>query len=143
MNFYGLTLLEMGTLILISEGKSIDEIVKEGYPSIEKFDETIRQIMNKTNNSTWEDLKVLGTQIRCAAKISSTVIEPKIANDYDDLLKEHIEGFCEHYDNLIKEHCISCLNCYMSISGREYICPEQRRLLSNKLDWMDKLITKL
>lgn len=144
MNVYGLSLREIGTLILISEGKSIEEIVEHGYPSIEKFDAAIRGIMSKTNANTWDELKAIGAQLDYISRSPSTVIEPvKIANDYDDLLKEHIEGFCYLYEDLIKDHTISCNTCFIATNGYEYMCPEHRDLLDKKRDWMDKLITKL
>jgi DNA-binding CsgD family transcriptional regulator len=144
MNAYGLSLREIGTLILISEGKSIGEIVEHAYPSIDKFDAAIRNIMDKTNANTWEELKAIGAQIAHISKSPSTVIEPiQVANTYDDLLKEHIEAFCDLYDLWIKDHTIACKSCYVAFNGYEFICHEHRSLLNNKKDWMDKLITKL
>lgn len=144
MNKYGLSLIEIGTLILISEGKSIDEIVKNGYPSIEKFDDTIRNIMDKTNANTWEELKAIGAQLVHISKTPSTVIEPiKPIDNSDDLLKEHIEGFCYLYEKLIEEHKMLCKQCHEVAPGLHAMCNEQGRLRAKKLDWMDKLITKL
>lgn len=144
MNSYGLTLTEIGTLILISEGKSIDDIVKDGYPSMEKFDDTIRNIMNKTNANTWEELKAIGSQLTLVSKSPSGMVKPIDAfSDPDALLKEHIEAFCYLYEELIKEHKMMCDKCKIISPGLETVCPEQGRLRIKKLDWMDRLITKL
>lgn len=60
---YGLTLAESYVLIMIYEGKNIQEIAQWRNVPISVSDEMIRRIMYKTSSNTWEELKIIGAQL--------------------------------------------------------------------------------
>lgn len=67
---YNLTLTESTVLIMIYEGKNIQEIAQWRNVPVSIFDEIVRQIMHKTSSNTWEELKIIGAQLASTSKPS-------------------------------------------------------------------------
>ncbi len=65
-----LTVTESQILIMIYEGKSIKELLQWIKVSLDVFDDIIRDIMDKTGSTTWEELSIIGAQLASVSKPS-------------------------------------------------------------------------